>query len=184
MPKYKFVKRLLRNKFYSLILGLIELIPHKFNRTVLKKRNISQWEYVRAFVVLFPKVERYLIPQKKCLEYGSILGVNVKGLCGVSSASLRSNSNFNQIRSEVYQSVLAELNDNMDVTALLNFFYFAENPYLPYKYESDKYVIVGMYSTVTSSKVIYTPGQSHCIVIIFFINGKLLTLSHYSRKKF
>ena len=69
MQKYKFVKRLLRNRFYNLLLSLIELIPISINRSMMIKKNHHPWEYLTAFVVLFPKVERHLIPPKSFKYY-------------------------------------------------------------------------------------------------------------------
>jgi len=183
MPKYKFVKRLLRNRFYNLLLWLIERIPNRINKYTMVKKNLPQWEYVRAFVVLFSKNERYFIPQKKCLEYGQLLGISIKGIGGVTTSSLRKHCNFNQLRTDIYREISKELSGSADASALLDFFYVAETPYQPFKYEAEKYTVVGMNSTATSLNPIYTPGQSHCVVVIFCINGRSLVLSHYSRKK-
>ena len=183
MQKYKFVKRLLRNRFYNLLLSLIELTPNRINRSMMIKKNHHPWEYLTAFVVLFPKIERYFIPNKKYSEYGALLGISTKRIFGVSTASLRKHSIFYQMRAEVYQEISNELTQNDDASALLDFVYFAENPYLPFVYEGEKYTVVGMNSTASSIKPIYTLGQSHCIVVIFCINGGSLILTHYCRKQ-
>lgn len=171
---------------YALAYRVFELsgkVVFDATRTVSSEAS-NYWGWLEAFAVLFTKNETYWVPRHRLEQYGRLLGIaiTVRGL--VTTRMLRNAAGYTHVKSQVYASLREQFVGNLDALSVLEFFYAAENPYLPEVIETQNFVAVGMNSTgSTTGKYIYTFGQSHCIVALVCVNGKHLLLSHYSRKK-